>query len=135
MIGVEEFAAPLRMFDRRRWRGIREAFGSHVVEEWRRYAPNMTEDNVISTVVYGPDNILAMHPDMLEGGYSEGSTISSQMGRFRPIPELSGYRTLLPNLYNCSSNMHSGSGIGRGSSLNCFRTIAADLGLDGVGSR
>ncbi len=70
-----------------------------------------------------------MHPDMREGGYSEGSTIASQMGRFRPIPELSGYRTLLDNVYNCSSNMHSGSGIGRGSSLNCFHQIASDLGL------
>jgi len=26
--------------------------------------------------------------------------------------------------------MHSGSGIGRGSSLNCWRTVAADLGVD-----
>ena len=89
----------------------------------------MTEENVVSLRVFGPDNILATHPDMLEGGYSEGSTISSQLGRFRPTPELSGYRVLLPNLYNCSSNMHSGSGIGRGSSYNCFRVIAADMAL------
>jgi hypothetical protein len=38
---------------------------------------------------------------------------------------------ILDNLYNCSANMHSGSGIGRGSSYNCFHTIAADLGLVG----
>jgi phytoene dehydrogenase-like protein len=56
------------------------------------------------------------------------------MGRFRPVPELSGYRTLLANVYNCSSNMHSGSGIGRGSSLNCFDAIARDLGLDAAGA-
>jgi beta-carotene ketolase (CrtO type) len=37
---------------------------------------------------------------------------------------------VLPNLYNCGSSMHSGSGIGRGSSLNCWRAIAADLGID-----
>jgi hypothetical protein len=36
---------------------------------------------------------------------------------------------LLDNVYNCSSNMHSGSGIGRGSSVNCWNTIAADLAL------
>jgi phytoene dehydrogenase-like protein len=55
--------------------------------------------------------------------------MASQLGRFRPIPELSGYRTILKNVYTCSSNLHSGSGIGRGSSLNCFKIIAADLGL------
>ena len=74
-----------------------------------------------------PRDVLATHPDMREGGYSQGTTMASQSGRFRPIPELSGYRTVLPNLYNCSSSMHSGSGIGRGNSLNCWRTIAADL--------
>ena len=63
--------------------------------------------------------------------YSSGSTMASQVGRFRPVPELSGYRMLLENLYNCSANMHSGSGIGRGSSYNCFHAIAADLGLVG----
>ena len=96
---------------------------------WQRYAPNMTPDNVIAMSLYGPDDIEDKRPDMIEGGYSAGSTIASQLGRFRPVPELSGYRMMLDNLYNCSSNMHSGSGIGRGSSLNCFDAIADDLGL------
>ena len=54
--------------------------------------------------------------------------MASQLGRFRPIPELSGDRTILKNVCTCSSNLHSGSGIGRGSSLNCFKIVAADLG-------
>ncbi len=89
----------------------------------------MTPDNVIAERVYGPDDIEDKRPDMIQGGYSAGSTIASQLGRFRPVPELSGYRMLLSNLYNCSSNMHSGSGIGRGSSYNCFQAVARDLGL------
>jgi hypothetical protein len=36
---------------------------------------------------------------------------------------------LVENVYNCSANLHSGSGIGRGSSYTCFAAIAADLGL------
>ena len=88
----------------------------------------MTPDNIIAVNVIGPDNIENMHPDMIEGGYSEASTMASQLGRSAD-PELSGYRTILKNVYTCSSNLHSGSGIGRGSSLNCFKIIAADLGL------
>jgi phytoene dehydrogenase-like protein len=129
IVGVEEFAAPRRLFDRAEWQSIKESFKTTLIEQWRGYAPNMTQDNIIAINIIGPDNIEAMHPDMREGGYSEGSTIASQMGRFRPIPELSGYRTLLDNVYNCSSNMHSGSGIGRGSSVNCFHQIASDLSL------
>ncbi len=130
LVGYEEFTAPLRLFDRDGWRRIEATARRHMVEQWQRYAPNMTEDNIAGVRLITPRDVLATHPDMVEGGYSQGATIASQQGRFRPIPELSGYRTLLPNVYTCSSSTHSGSGIGRGNSLNCWRVIAADLGLD-----
>lgn len=129
LVGVEEFAAPRRLFSSSEWHDVKESFKKKLLEQWRHYAPNMTPNNVIAVNVIGLDNIENMHPDMIEGGYSEASTMASQLGRFRPIPELSGYRTILKNLYTCSSNLHSGSGIGRGSSLNCFKIIAADMGL------
>ncbi len=80
--------------------------------------------------VYGPDDIERERPNMIQGGYSTASTIASQVGRFRPVPGLSGYRLLLENLYDCSANLHSGPGIGRGSSYNCFAQIARDLRLE-----
>jgi beta-carotene ketolase (CrtO type) len=129
LVGVEEFAAPRRMFSAEQWTQIKQSFSGHLLDEWQKYAPNMTRDNVIAERIYGPDDIEDKRPDMIQGGYSAGSTIASQVGRFRPVPELSGYRMLLSNLYNCSSNMHSGSGIGRGSSYNCFQAVARDLGL------
>jgi hypothetical protein len=61
--------------------------------------------------------------------YSTGSTIASQLGRFRPVREVRSHRMVLDNVYNCSANRHSGSGIERGLSRNCFAAIAADLGL------
>jgi phytoene dehydrogenase-like protein len=127
--GVEEFAAPRRLFDPDGWRAIKDGFVDNLLREWARYAPNMTRENVIALRVYGPDDIERERPDMVEGGYSTGSTIASQLGRFRPIPELRGHRLVLDNVYCCSANLHSGSGIGRGSSYNCFTAIAADLGL------
>jgi phytoene dehydrogenase-like protein len=130
IVGVEEFAAPRRMFSDQQWRQIKERFMDNLLREWQRYAPNMTRENVVAERVYGPDDIERQRPDMAEGGYSAGSTIASQLGRFRPIAGANGYRLLLDNLYNCSSNMHSGPGIGRGSSLNCFREIARDLALE-----
>jgi phytoene dehydrogenase-like protein len=84
---------------------------------------------VIAVVLNGPRDTLNGHPDMIEGGYSAGSTVAWQQGRFRPFPELSGYRMLVDNVYNCSSNMHSGSGIGRGSSYNCWKKIEYDLAI------
>src|SRR5690349_1948651 len=46
LVGVEEFAAPRRLFDD--WHGIKARFGRHLLEQWHRFAPNMTEDNVIA---------------------------------------------------------------------------------------
>jgi phytoene dehydrogenase-like protein len=132
IIGVEEFAAPARLFTTADWREVKRRFMENLLAQWQRYAPNMTRENVIAARVYGPDDIERERPDMVEGGYSTGSTIASQLGRFRPAPGLSGYRLLLDNVYNCSANLHSGPGIGRGSSYNCFEQIARDLRLDPV---
>ena len=132
VVGVEEFAAPRRLFSRERWREIKGRFMADLMHEWSHYAPNMTCDNVVASRVYGPDDIERERPDMVEGGYSAGATIASQLGRFRPVPGINGYRIVLDNLYSCSSNLHSGPGIGRGSSWNCFQEIARDLALEGV---
>ena len=92
----------------------------------------MTTDNVIATRVYSPQHIGRELPNMLQGGYSTGSTIASQLGRFRRVPELTGYRVLLANLHDCSATLHSGPGIGLGSSDNRDREIARALPLDGA---
>ena len=130
IVGVEEFSAPRRLFGSGEWREIAAAFTDNLLREWARYAPNMTRDNIIASRVYTPDDIQRERPNMIEGGYSTGSTIASQTGRFRPVPGLAGYRILLDNVFDCSANLHSGPGIGRGSSYNCFREIAQTLHLE-----
>ena len=126
---VEDFTAPVRLFSPREWGRLKEQFVDQMLEQWVRLAPNMTRDNVIASRIYSPYDVEVGHPDMLEGGWAEGSMFASQLGRFRPIPELSGYRTPIAGLYLCSSNLHSAGGIGRGSSYNCYQVIAQDLHL------
>jgi phytoene dehydrogenase-like protein len=129
ILGVEEFSAPRRLFTDPDWRTINDRFIENLLREWVRYAPNMTRDNVIALRLYNPKDIERERPNMIEGGYSTGSTIASQVGRFRPIPEITGHRLVLDNVYDCSANLHSGSGIGRGSSYNCYQEIARTLQL------
>jgi beta-carotene ketolase (CrtO type) len=130
IVGVEEFSAPRRLFGSGEWRDIAQRFTENLLREWSRYAPNMTRDNIIASRVYTPDDVQRERPNMIEGGYSTGSTIASQTGRSRPAPGLGGYRVLLDNVFDCSANLHSGPGIGRGSSYNCFREIARALSLE-----
>ena len=105
------------------------SFENTLLDQWQHYAPNMKRSNIIGVHIMSPEELEKLHPDNIEGGYGQGSTIASQMGRYRPRPGLANHKTLLDNVYNCSSNLHPGTGIGRGSSYNCFQVMAGELGL------
>lgn len=126
---IEDYAAPARLFSPREWNRLRQEFVDAALEQWQKLAPNMTRDNVIASRIYTPYDVQMSHPDMYEGSWSVGAMMGYQLGRFRPIPELANYTTPAQNLYICSSNLHSAGGIGRGSSYNCYQTIAKDKGL------
>jgi len=130
IIGIEEFSAPTRFFTVTRWQELRSEFEASLIREWQMYAPNMTRDNIIACHVNTPYDTELAHPNMHEGSIACGDMIVSQMDRFRPVPELSGYRTPIKNFYLCSSASHNGVGTGRGCSWNCIQTIRKDLGLN-----
>jgi beta-carotene ketolase (CrtO type) len=130
MIGVEEFAAPTRFFSASEWQELRKEFEDAIIDQWQIYAPNMTRDNIIGCRVFTPYDIELRRPNMHQGSIACGDMIVSQMDRFRPTPELSGYRTPVKNFYLCSSAGHNGVGTGRGCSYNCYQIISKDHGLD-----
>ena len=126
---VEDYTAPVHLFSSGDWRRMKDEFLNRWLATWRDYAPNMTRDNVIGARIYSAHDIAESHPDMVNGCWQVGSMIASQMGRYRPTPELSGFHTPVENLYMCSSALHSGAGTGRGSSYIAYKTIARDRGL------
>lgn len=129
IIGVEEFSAPARFFSASKWQDLRNEFEAAIIREWQIYAPNMTKENIIASHIVTPYDIQLTHPNMHEGSIACGDMIVSQMDRFRPTPELSGYRTPIQNFYLCSSACHNGVGTGRGSSYNCYQVIREDFSM------
>ena len=127
---VEEFAPPHRFYSEREWLRLKKQFVDDLFKYWVKFAPNMTKDNLIDAFITTPYDVINRHPDMREGGWVEGSMLASQLGRFRPVPELSNYKTPVKNMYMCSSNLHSAGGIGRGSSYNAYKVIAEEHGLN-----
>ncbi|KUO78778.1 MAG: hypothetical protein APF81_26350 [Desulfosporosinus sp. BRH_c37] len=128
-IVIEDFAPPHRFFSEREWLRKKKEFVDNLFKHWVKYAPNMTKDNLIDAFITTPYDVLNRHPDMKEGGWVMGSMYASQNGRYRPTPEFSNYKTPVQNLYICSANLHSGGGIGRGSSYNAYKVIAEEHGL------
>ena len=135
IIGVEDFSAPARFFSADEWEHLRNEFASSIVEQWQAYAPNMTRDNVIASRIVTPYDIQSRHINMHEGSIACGDMLLSQQDRFRPVPELSDYRTPIHNFYLCSSAAHSGVGTGRGSAYCCYQTIAEDFNLKTIGEK
>ncbi len=126
---VEEFAAPYRFHSMADWRRMKKQVVGEFLKHWQKYAPNMTWDNVIDAHITTPWDVINRNIDMDEGGWVNGAMTVNQADRFRPTPELSNYRTPVKDLYVCSSNLHSGGGIGRGSSYCAYKVIADDHGL------
>lgn len=129
LIGVEEFTAPTRFFSAAKWQELRKEFEDTIIKQWQVYAPNMTRDNIIGCRVITPYDIEQRRPNMAQGSIAVGDMIISQMDRFRPIPELSGYKTPINNYYICSAATHNGVGTGRGCSYNCYQIIRKDFEL------
>jgi phytoene dehydrogenase-like protein len=126
---AEEFTCPWKNFSEKEWLRMKREIVDRMLEEWHKYAPNVTRDNFIEAFITTPDDVVNRNPCMPQGGWGALDAYASRLGRLRPLPELSSYRMPVENYYLCSSAAHSAHGIGRGSSYNCYKVIAKDLGL------
>jgi phytoene dehydrogenase-like protein len=126
---IEEFCWPWRNWPERKWLSMNKVVPGRWLKEWARYAPNMTTENLIEAYVTTPDHVLNRNPTMHGGGWGALDVTADRCGRLRPFVEVNSYRLPAKNYYLCSHAAHSAHGIGRGSSYNCYRAIAKDLGL------
>jgi phytoene dehydrogenase-like protein len=126
---VEDYLSEDAHFTDSEWEDIRKRIPDSLLKDWQRYAPNMTRDNVIDTkVLIGPDIGKKFTWDCWSGiGHN-----TPQMGSFRPIPEWSRYRTHIDNLYCCGQSQHPGGSSWGLPGYNCYKSIAADHGLEKV---
>lgn len=129
---VEQYSAPRNHFNEREWLQIKKDFEEELIRQWSEYAPNINRENVIGMDVGTPYDIEMRHINMRYGDPSVGNAVISQMGRFRPFPELAGYKTPVENVYVCGAGTHVAMGIARPNSYNCFKVITGDFGLNRI---
>lgn len=127
---VQEYTPEDTYHSRERWEEIRKQVPKALLEWWQKFAPNMTEDNVIGThVILGID----VRDRWKEPQWSCIGHISSQLGKNRPIPEWSGYKVpSVQNLYLAGQSQHPGGTSWGLPGYNCYKVIARDLGLERV---
>ena len=124
-------AAPVRPQDwtDRQWRDFKREHMRRQLEHLQRFAPNMTWDNVIGCAPHFHFDIARM-ANLHQGCWSGVDHSPSQLGRWRPIPELANHRTPIKGLYATGAAWHFGGGAMMAQGYNCYKVIAEDLGLE-----
>jgi beta-carotene ketolase (CrtO type) len=114
----------------REWLNLKKTRAQDQIEEWQKYATNMTWDNIIGFNPQLPYDAarrgLNFWPD---GNAGVIDVYPGQLGKIGPIPEMAQYRLPgIKNLYHCGSwRFPSGGNCCQG--YVCYKVIAGDLGL------
>ncbi len=100
-----------------------------VLQVWRRYATNLTDDNIEMKVAMDPFYLSGRWPNMRHGSVWVARKIATQMGEQRPIEQIADYRTPIQGLYQVGVAMHPADAVIAGSGYNCWQVMKEDLKL------
>ncbi|HMA80628.1 MAG TPA: NAD(P)/FAD-dependent oxidoreductase [Candidatus Binatia bacterium] len=112
------------------WIKLKIGFMDSVVKIWRRYATNLTDENIAMKVAMDPFYISGRWPNMRRGSVSVARKIATQMGEQRPIEQIANYRTPIEGLYQVGVAMHPADAVIAGSGYNCWQVMKDDLKLN-----
>ncbi|GAA5521536.1 NAD(P)/FAD-dependent oxidoreductase [Aliifodinibius salicampi] len=116
---------PYELRDDLHWDDIREREAEKIYEVVCRYAPNM-KGELIDWYIQSPLDIERKHA-MPKGNVMHVEMSFDQMFMFRPIPEMSKYRTPIENLYLSSASCHPGGGVFGAAGYNAAQIVLKDL--------
>jgi phytoene dehydrogenase-like protein len=106
------------------WDAIREREADKLYELVCQYAPNM-RGKMIDRYIQTPLD-LERTLGLLRGNVMHLEMTLDQMFMFRPLPELSTYKTPLPGLYLTGASTHPGGGVFAASGFNTARVVLKD---------
>ncbi|MDX1619083.1 MAG: NAD(P)/FAD-dependent oxidoreductase [Balneolaceae bacterium] len=115
---------PYSMSEGMHWDEIREREAQKIYDVVTGYAPNM-RGKLIDWYIQTPLDIERKH-GLLKGNVMHLEMSFDQMFMFRPIPEMSQYRTPVDNLYLSSASCHPGGGVFGAAGRNAARIILSD---------
>ena len=115
---------PYELANGENWDAIREREADKLYELVCRYAPNM-RGKMIARHIQTPLD-LERTLGLLRGNVMHLEMSLDQMFMFRPLPELSTYKTPLPGLYLTGASTHPGGGVFAASGYNTAQVILRD---------
>ena len=111
-----------------RWEAIKDDVSVANLEHVRRYAPNVTDDTLVATLVKSPVDLEALNPHNWHGSCHGGEMGVSQSGALRPAPGWATHRLPIEGLYQTGSTTHPGASVSAGPGRNAAAVMLRDLG-------
>ncbi|HWP24298.1 MAG TPA: NAD(P)/FAD-dependent oxidoreductase [Candidatus Binatia bacterium] len=111
------------------WIKLKNHFMESVLAKWRRYATNLTDENIEMKVAMDPYYLSERWPNMRRGSVWVARKIAVQMAEQRPVDQIANYRTPIEGLYQVGAAMHPADAVIAGSGYNCWQVMKEDLKL------
>lgn len=111
------------------WIKLKNDFMNSILGIWRRYATNLTDENIEMKVAMDPYYLSGRWPNMRRGSVWVARKIAAQMGEQRPIEQIANYRTPIEGLYQVGAAIHPADAVIAGSGYNCWQVMKDDLKL------
>lgn len=116
---------PYRLADGRSWEEAKEEMAMRMLSEYRRYAPNL-DGKLIAWAARSPTDWETL-TDNPRGNNFHVDFVPHQVFGFRPLPELSDYRTPIRRLYLSGAGTHPGPAITGLPGHNTASAVLEDL--------
>ncbi|HZC28788.1 MAG TPA: NAD(P)/FAD-dependent oxidoreductase [Gaiellaceae bacterium] len=111
-----------------RWAEAKEDVSRANLEHLRRYAPNLTHETLLATLVKSPVDLEALNEHNWRGSCHGGEMSPAQSGALRPAPGWAEHRLPIPGLYQTGSTTHPGASVSAGPGRNAAAVMLRDLG-------
>ena len=111
------------------WIKLKNGFMDVILKAWRRYATNLTDENIEMKVAMDPFYMSGRWPNMRRGSVWVARKTAAQMGAQRPFESIADYRTPIEGLYQVGVAMHPADAVIAGSGYNCWQVMKDDLKL------
>jgi phytoene dehydrogenase-like protein len=111
-----------------RWADVKDDVSRANLEHLRRYAPNLTEETLLATLVKSPVDLEALNEHNWRGSCHGGEMSAAQSGSLRPAPGWAQHRLPIAGLYQTGSTTHPGASVSAGPGRNAAAVMLRDFG-------
>ena len=118
---------PYELSNGRNWDEVKEQAADQLTDIVAQYAPNLKGSILARKIVTPPEE--ERRTGLIRGNYVHLDMTLDQLFSFRPLPELSRYRTPIAGLYLTGAGTHPGGGISCAPGHNTAQEVISDLGL------